>query len=324
MINREVRYRAVVHYQHFQRSLRKVSRIYGVSKSSLQRWVHQAHFSDGSRPRVRRSAFSATRDCISEHISANPFTTMDELSTVVKDKCGVQRSRSTMSVYRRRAGFTRKRAFRVVDAVHDHARVSSFCEQHLRTSNADLVCIDEAGFYVGDHHRMGYSAIGRRLNILQGRTLRRRKYTLLMAVTAGGVMHYRLMDHNCKKADFVSFISELPLRPGQCLLMDNIAFHHSVETRRAVTEQQCTQLFIPPYSPRFNAIENVFGVIKSAYRRACPAYLRSDWDYRGAIVRVLEEFRQSDLSPYFEHARAQSLETCGVLTRGGAFHGHEN
>ena len=35
----ETRYKAVVHYNHFQRSLRVVSKLYKVSKSSLQRWV---------------------------------------------------------------------------------------------------------------------------------------------------------------------------------------------------------------------------------------------------------------------------------------------
>jgi transposase len=37
---REVRYRAVVHYKLFLHSLRKVAQLYNVSKSSLQRWIH--------------------------------------------------------------------------------------------------------------------------------------------------------------------------------------------------------------------------------------------------------------------------------------------
>lgn len=39
MYNLETRYKAVVHYNYFVNSLRRVSKLYGVSKSSLQRWV---------------------------------------------------------------------------------------------------------------------------------------------------------------------------------------------------------------------------------------------------------------------------------------------
>ena len=322
MISRETRYRAVVHYNHFLHSLRRVSRLYGVSKSSLQRWVHANPATQPQRTR-NNDAFSQVRRFISEHIKLNPFCTMDELAAAVKRACGIRRARSTIGAYRRRAGFTRKKAFRVVDTVLDAQKATPFCQSHLQTTPDQLVCIDEAGFYVGDHPRMGYAAVGRRLNIMQQRTLRRKKYTLLLAVTTAGILHYKVLDHNCKKPDFIQFISELPVTAGKTLLMDNVRFHHSVETRRAVADKGCTQLFIPPYSPRFNAIENVFGVLKTAFRRRCPPHADTGFDYRSAMVGVLEDFRMTDLSLYFCRSRDQSVDTLASINAGRAVVSYE-
>lgn len=179
--------------------------------------------------------------------------------------------------------------------------VMTFCQNHVNAADG-LVCIDEAGFYVGDHGRYGYMSKGQRLNILAGRTLRRSKYTLLLAVAKTGIVHYKVMDHNCKKVDFINFIQELPVAPGTALLMDNVQFHHSKETVEAVRLKGCTQLFIPPYSPKFNAIENVFGTIKGQFRSRCPHRPTKDVDYRSLLVGVLDDFTHTNLTPYMDRA----------------------
>ena len=52
--------------------------------------------------------------------------------------------------------------------------------------------------------------------------------------------------------------------------MDNLNTHHSKEVREVITTKQLTTLFIPPYSPRCNPIEKVFGMMKPEYRSNCP------------------------------------------------------
>ncbi len=322
MISREIRYRAVVHYSHFDRSLRRVSALYGVSKSSLQRWVKSGGHDHAKR--FRKSAFTRVQEFIRAHLQQHPFTTMADLSLAIQRGCGVKLGRSTVGAYSKRAGFTRKKAFRVVDAVHDPESVSSFCRRHLDTSPEQLVCIDEAGFHIGDHPRMGYAAVGRRLNILQSRTLRRSKLTVLMAIKTTGVVHFKVLDHNCRKPDFVDFITSMPVSPGHTLLMDNIAFHKSADTVQAIKDKGCSQLFIPPYSPRFNAIENVFGVMKNAYRRAIHLSppTASSHDVCQTLKAVLSTFQKSDLTAFFERARRQSQQALADLDH-STFHGYE-
>lgn len=49
--------------------------------------------------------------------------------------------------------------------------------------------------------------------------------------------------------------------------MDNVAFHKSKRILELVTKSRNTILFIPPYSPDFNPIEEVFSKMKAYIRR---------------------------------------------------------
>ncbi len=301
----EKRHRAVVHYLYFMPSLRRVSKLYGVSKSSLQRWVKQG--TGRSRAHVRARPVSRVRRdveaCILAAVRANPFSTMQQLADSVTHTCGLRRSPRTVNRWVQRIGLTRKKAYNVVDRPVTAAQLSSFASDYLARADSEIVCIDEAGFYIGDHPRYGYAPRGQRLNIPCGTSLRRAKLSLIMAITTAGVLHFKVLDHNCRKPDFVAFIQSLPVRPGTHLLMDNIAFHHSAETRKAIADKGCKPLYIPPYSPRCNAIENVFGVLKHHYRTLCPPRVEAGFDYRQALDGLLKAWGGTSLSAYYIRVR---------------------
>jgi len=83
MINSEARYRSVVHYKYFLRSLRKVW-IYNVSKSSLHRWVHADQVGVNKRQKRKKKELSVLiRSVISKNIADNPFITCKELVNVI-------------------------------------------------------------------------------------------------------------------------------------------------------------------------------------------------------------------------------------------------
>ena len=311
---KETRYRAVVHYNHFLRSLRRVAAHYGVSKSSLQRWV-RATGHEVRTGRSKKALRDSVRRCIDATIAENPFTTARELASVLRTECGLRMSRSTANRLTRSAGFTYKKAFRAVLPKRDPRQVLDFCEDYQRAEC--IVCIDEAGFYVGDRPRRGYALRGKRLVVEASRTLRRVKFTLMMAVSPQGVVHYEILDHNCKKADFVEFVNRLNVSKGASLLMDNVAFHRSRETLSAIESIGCRPLFIPPYSPRFNAIENVFGVAKTRYRAACPTRGQDAFDYSEALERVLRGL--GSLDAFFE--RVSRLVRDVLATDGRSFLG---
>jgi transposase len=288
-----------------------VSAIYNISKSSLHRWVSRDP-NVGNARRRRRSIFLRVESIVKDEIKTNPFITLHDLSRIISRECNITTSRQTLGRCRHRCGIRRKKVSRVVDVSTDTAhatRVDEFCKEHVQKSdvNHNIVCIDEAGFIVGDHNRYGYISRGQRLNILSGRSLRRSKLTLLLAISEHGIIDYQILSHNCKKADFVKFISELIIPEGTSLLMDNVPFHHSKETKEAVNNLGCHQLFIPPYSPKFNAIENVFGVLKSKYRAQCPLAPSLQFDYSRLMESVLQDIMDTDFTRYFNRALQYSI-----------------
>lgn len=59
----------------------------------------------------------------------------------------------------------------------------------------------------------------------------------------------------------------LPLLPkDSVLVLDNAPFHKSVKTKELVEKAGCHLLFLPPYSPDLNPIENFWAVLKAKVR----------------------------------------------------------
>src|SRR6185369_894350 len=56
------------------------------------------------------------------------------------------------------------------------------------------------------------------------------------------------------------------LRPGQVVVMDNLSSHKTAGIREAIEAVGCRVLYLPPYSPDLNPIENAFSKIKSRLR----------------------------------------------------------
>lgn len=57
------------------------------------------------------------------------------------------------------------------------------------------------------------------------------------------------------------------LKPGQVVVMDNYCIHKSAKTKEILEKVGCSLLFLPPYSPDLNPIENLWAVIKSRIKK---------------------------------------------------------
>jgi transposase len=58
------------------------------------------------------------------------------------------------------------------------------------------------------------------------------------------------------------------LSPGDIVIMDNLGSHKGQAVRRAIRGCGTRLLFLPPYSPEFNPIEQVFAKLKTLLRTA--------------------------------------------------------
>jgi transposase len=292
-----------------------VSNIYNVSKSSLQRWVKQIKPEFKKRRKVNEIK-KELRLFIEKSLEQNPFLTMETLSKLCIEKCGLKRCSRTLGRYVNKIGWTMKNATRIIDKSHNNNDVKLFCEKYNEASKGNLVCIDECGFYLGDHPKRGYSKKGTKLVIRSQRAALRYKLSVIMAISSQRIEYFEILDHNCKKKDFISFIEKLNLPYGSTLLMDNISFHHSKETIKMMHDKGYKPLYILSYSPRTNSIENVFGVIKPMFRRKCPSFISKTFDYKNLFQETILDFSNKyNLQPFFDKTYRFINETlCDVST----------
>ena len=88
------------------------------------------------------------------------------------------------------------------------------------------------------------------------------------------------------------------LRPGDLVVMDNLAPHRRPEVLGALERLGVTVWHLPPYSPDFNPIEQMWSKIKAYLRRA---KARTQATLLRAIARALRTVTASDAAGWFQH-----------------------
>jgi transposase len=88
------------------------------------------------------------------------------------------------------------------------------------------------------------------------------------------------------------------LRPGEIVVMDNLAAHKVAGVRHAIEAAGATLLYLPPYSPDFNPLEQVFAKLKTLLRKAAARSLDALWHATG---NLLADFSAGECLHYFQH-----------------------
>jgi transposase len=86
------------------------------------------------------------------------------------------------------------------------------------------------------------------------------------------------------------------LRPGDILVMDNLQTHKVKAAVDAVRAVDARVLYLPPYSPDFNPIENAFAKLKALLRKAAERSVSGLWS---AIGRIIDLFPSGECANYF-------------------------
>lgn len=86
------------------------------------------------------------------------------------------------------------------------------------------------------------------------------------------------------------------LSPGDIVILDNLPAHKTMAAREAIEAAGARMLFLPPYSPDFNPIENAFSKLKAILRKAAARTVPELWD---AIRVALTCFTPQECANFF-------------------------
>jgi len=157
----------------------------------------------------------------------------------------------------------------------------------IRTRGADsLVYIDESGFESGSYRSHGWSQIGRR--VYGDRSGNTRPRTSLIAGKCGKKLLAPFLFDGSTDADWFNQWLEhhlfKELFPGDTIILDNAAFHKTEKTKEIIEQSAFNLLFLPPYSPDFNPIEQTFATLKKR-RQFAPTKTTIDY-----LVKTYENY----------------------------------
>ena len=88
------------------------------------------------------------------------------------------------------------------------------------------------------------------------------------------------------------------LQKGQVVVMDNLSAHKGPRVLQLIEERGCELIYLPPYSPDLNPIEEAFSKIKSLLRKA---EARSRERLVEAMGRAISAVTGRDAKGFFEH-----------------------
>lgn len=126
--------------------------------------------------------------------------------------------------------------------------------------------------------------------------------TFVAGLRLDGIAAPMVLDGPINRDAFQAYVDQVlvpELKPGDVVVMDNLSSHKGPAVRRAIEAAGANLLYLPPYSPDFNPIENAFAKLKALLRKAAARTIGALWDQIGMILNL---FTPAECANYFKAA----------------------
>ena len=100
-------------------------------------------------------------------------------------------------------------------------------------------------------------------------------------------------------AAYVEKVLVPELIPGTVVILDNLATHRNAEAAKAIKQAGCWFLYLPPYSPDLNPIEQAFSKLKAHLRKVGA---RTFTELSNALRDICRMFTPAECWNYFQAA----------------------
>jgi transposase len=164
-----------------------------------------------------------------------------------------------------------------------------------------LVFVDETGAATNMARRYGRSPRGRRLDgpLPYGHW---KTTTFVGGLTSQGFAAPYVVDGPIDGSTFLAWTEQMlapTLQPGDIVVMDNLAAHKVAGVRTAIETRGAALLYLPPYSPDLNPIEQAFAKLKAMLRKAAERSVATLWE---RIGRLIEQFEPAECRNHIVNA----------------------
>lgn len=166
---------------------------------------------------------------------------------------------------------------------------------------AKLVFIDETGTNTAMVRSRGRGPSGQRVlgRVPHGHW---KTLTFVAGLRAEAIMARFVIDRPMNGAIFQVYLRQClvpSLSPGDIVVMDNLPAHKLSAVRQIIEAAGWILLYLPPYSPDLNPIEQAFTKLKALLRKAKRRFIDALWK---EIGRLLDAFTEPECRNYLRHS----------------------
>lgn len=289
-------------------SRRAAAERFGIGIATAIRWVRAFKATGTTRAQPkggdqRSHRIEAYRDVILDAVSAQVDITLVELADMLRQEHGLHVAPST--VWR----FLDRHAMTVTKTAHASeqdrpdvvARRQAWFDAQPELDPQRLVFIDETGASTKMARLRGRAKRGQRCRspVPHGHW---KTTTFTGALRLNGMTAPMVIDGPMNRDAFHAYVRHVltpTLRPGDIVVMDNLPAHKGGETRMMIEAAGARLLYLPPYSPDFNPIENAFSKLKAILRKAAERSIDGLWKTIGCAI---DQFTPAECANYFTAA----------------------
>lgn len=176
----------------------------------------------------------------------------------------------------------------------------------ISNEESKIIFVDETGFNVSMRSLYGRS----RKNTYPTKivkSIRSKNISMSCCISKDRMIYYELIERAYNRENYGAFLTNLfakliEIGWHNCtLIMDNVPFHKCEEIQNSIVAFGHSVLYLPPYSPFLNPIEEAFSKIKDRVRRSQP---KNSEELMTAIQTSYSSVSPNDCTGYYNHMKS--------------------
>ncbi len=182
------------------------------------------------------------------------------------------------------------------------ARKRAFWQRHQhKIDPRRLVFVDETWAKTNMTRLRGWSNRGRRL-VAKVPFGHWKTMTFIAGLRCDGLCAPLVFDGPINGRSFLAWVEQClvpTLKPGDIVVLDNLGSHKGQAVRRAIRAAGARLIFLPPYSPDLNPIEQAFAKLKTLLRKVDARSVEETWK---SIGTLLDAFTPQECANYLTNS----------------------
>jgi transposase len=304
----DLRQKIIEVYEREEISQRQLAQRFGVALSFIVKLLKQYRQTKEISPKpfnggVKLKLTPDNLKVLADLIEDNNDATLEELCSLLEEKTGITLSRATMGRMSQRLKLTVKKTLNPNEK--DTERVQNmrrdFWSKIRDVPVEDLIFLDEAGVNLAFVRLYARALRGQRARGTRPQK-RGENVSMIGAIALTGIVASINILGATDGLTFEAFVRQklIPnLWKGATVVWDNSTIHKGKEIEQALREAGAKLIYLPPYSPDFNPIENFWSKVKNTLRSLGAR------TYQALDLAISEAFSQvslKDIRNWFAHS----------------------